>query len=167
MNLFVILLAFRSMNFTIIPFADLELNIWFSDTELHGSSLALSSGEFKPVDHPLIARVQEQIDTYLQQPDYSFDLPLAPTGTDFQRWVWQQMCAIPAGQVRTYGEIAKLRDSAARAVGGACRANPLAPFIPCHRIVSGSGIGGYSGQWKEGERVDVKRWLLTHEGAFL
>ncbi|RUO25426.1 hypothetical protein CWE09_01435 [Aliidiomarina minuta] len=153
------------MNLTIIPFADLQLSIWFSDTELYASSLALSSGQFKPVVHPLIDRVQEQLGTYLRQSDYSFDLPLAPEGTDFQCWVWQQMSAIPAGQVRTYGEIAKLRNSAARAVGGACRANPLPLFIPCHRIVSRSGIGGYSGQWQEGERIDVKRWLLTHEGA--
>jgi len=94
----------------------------------------------------------------------AFDgLPLAPSGTEFQRQVWQALQAIPPGEVRAYGELARLVDSGPRAVAGACRRNPIALVIPCHRVVAADGIGGYSGA-TGGDAVARKRWLLAREG---
>ncbi len=81
-------------------------------------------------------------------------------GSEFQRRVWRALCAIPWGEVRTYGEVADEvgRPGAARAVGGANHRNPVAILVPCHRVVAAGGaLGGYAGG------VDVKRWLLAHE----
>lgn len=85
-----------------------------------------------------------------------------PAGTAFQRRVWQAMQEIPAGQTRRYGELAQALNSSARAVGGACRANPIPFLIPCHRVVATAGLGGFAGA-HEGRLVDLKRWLLAHE----
>ena len=66
--------------------------------------------------------------------------------------------------MRTYGELAKLLNSSARAVGGACRANPISLVIPCHRVVASNGLGGYGGA-TAGKRLAIKQWLLEHERA--
>jgi len=84
-------------------------------------------------------------------------------GTHFQQRVWQALQRIPPGETRTYGELAKELGSCARAVAGACRANPLAILIPCHRVVAASGLGGYMGA-TSGPELEIKRWLLHHEG---
>ena len=90
-------------------------------------------------------------------------LPLGPAGTPFQHRVWASLSAIPWGEIRLYGELARLLGSAARAVGGACRRNPLAILVPCHRVVSATGLGGYAGALA-GPVLERKRWLLRHEG---
>ena len=90
----------------------------------------------------------------------AFDLPLKPAGTAFQRRVWARLASIPQGRVETYGAIAKKLRSGARAVGGACGANPIPILIPCHRVLgAGGGLGGYSGEGG----VATKRFLLAHE----
>ncbi|AWB67998.1 hypothetical protein C2869_16895 [Saccharobesus litoralis] len=91
------------------------------------------------------------------------EIPIKPKGTEFQQSVWQLMQAIPCGSSWTYGEMASQLETSPRAIGGACRRNPIPIVVPCHRVVAASGIGGYSGQWKAGKRVDVKQWLLAHE----
>ncbi len=88
--------------------------------------------------------------------------PLDLHGTTFQLAVWDALQAIPFGEVRTYGEIAGrvARHGGARAVGAANGRNPVAIFVPCHRVVAAAGrLGGYAGG------LDVKRWLLAHEAA--
>lgn len=99
-------------------------------------------------------------------------LPVDPAGTSFQREVWVALRAIPAGEVRTYAQVAAAvgRPGAARAVGGANRANPVAVVIPCHRVVAADGtLGGYAGEWagrgQGGEGLARKAWLLRHEGV--
>jgi methylated-DNA-[protein]-cysteine S-methyltransferase len=87
---------------------------------------------------------------------------LALRGTHFQLAVWAALCAIPWGEVRTYGEIAHLlgRPGGARAVGGANHENPVAILVPCHRVVQATGrLGGYAAG------SDAKRWLLAHEAG--
>jgi AraC family transcriptional regulator, regulatory protein of adaptative response / methylated-DNA-[protein]-cysteine methyltransferase len=89
-------------------------------------------------------------------------LPLDLQGTDFQREVWNQLLAIPAGRTRTYLDVAQAinRPKATRAVAQACGANPVAVVVPCHRVVMSDGsIGGYSGL------PGVKRALLSAEGV--
>ncbi|MBX3714504.1 MAG: methylated-DNA--[protein]-cysteine S-methyltransferase [Burkholderiales bacterium] len=107
-----------------------------------------------------------QLQSYLDNPGFVFDLPMKLTGTRHQLSVWEAMCAIPAGETRTYGELAKSIGSSARAVGGACGANPLPIVVPCHRVVGANGsLGGFMGARQEGFELSIKRWLLAHEGA--
>lgn len=84
--------------------------------------------------------------------------------TDFQRSVLQQLQKIPYGETRAYGDIAKILQTSPRAVGNACRKNPLPIVIPCHRVVAAKGIGGYDGA-VNGDKLDIKSWLLKLEHA--
>jgi methylated-DNA-[protein]-cysteine S-methyltransferase len=93
-------------------------------------------------------------------------LPVAPTGTPFQRRVWERLRTVRPGEISTYGALGRGLGTSARAVGGACRANPIPLVIPCHRVVGAAGLGGYSGE-RAGDGVEKKRWLLAHEGARL
>ena len=112
---------------------------------------------------PLAAEAVRQLRAYLADPQYEFSLPLRPAGTTFQRRVWEQISAIPNGQTRTYGQLAKALKNAPRAVGQACGANPYPLVVPCHRVIaSGGGLGGFSRQGG-GFLLEVKRWLLHHE----
>ncbi len=95
---------------------------------------------------PLLERAVDQLNRYFDGEIDDFDLPLDPPGTDFQKKVWSEMLKIPAGQTKSYGEIAKILNSAAQPVGTACGANPIPIIIPCHRILAAGGkMGGYSG----------------------
>lgn len=98
----------------------------------------------------------------IERPARGFDGTLALSGTGFQRRVWTALTAIPAGQTRTYTEVARAvgAPAAVRAVASACGANPIAVLIPCHRVVRGDGsLGGY--RWG----VERKRALLDRERA--
>jgi methylated-DNA-[protein]-cysteine S-methyltransferase len=107
-----------------------------------------------------------QVERYLADPDFRFDLPLAEVGTAFQRRVWDTISAIPRGDVLTYGQVAKLIRSAPRAVGQACGANWFPLVIPCHRVTATGGLGGFSNNDDEtGFHLNIKRWLLAHEGV--
>jgi methylated-DNA-[protein]-cysteine S-methyltransferase len=109
-------------------------------------------------------RACEQLEAYLADPEFRFDLPLAAGGTPFQRRVWSKISAIRPGRTRSYGEIAREIDSAPRAVGQACGANPLPLVVPCHRVLAAGGIGGFAHR-EGGFHLSVKHWLLAHEGA--
>ena len=113
---------------------------------------------------PLAQAAVRQLRAYLKDPSFRFDLPLAPTGTAFQQRVWAGIAAIPAGQTRSYAALAEEIGSKARAVGGACGANPYPVIVPCHRVIAAKGgLGGFARQ-RGGFLLDVKRWLLAHEG---
>jgi methylated-DNA-[protein]-cysteine S-methyltransferase len=108
----------------------------------------------------------EQVARYFADADFRFDLPLVEAGSVFQRRVWDAICAIPRGSVRTYGQVAKLLESHPRAVGQACGANWFPLVIPCHRVTASGGLGGFASSDDEhGFTLTVKRWLLRHEGA--
>ena len=85
--------------------------------------------------------------------------PFVEKGTKFQRHVWDCIAEIPYGETKTYGELAQAMGNpgAARAVGQACNANPLALVVPCHRVVGSSGLGGFAGG------CAVKEYLLHLE----
>ena len=114
--------------------------------------------------HKLTKSIRQQLENYFSEVTPFTDIDLLPQGTTFQKTVWKELCNIPLGETCTYGEIAKRLHSSPRAVGNACRKNPIAIIIPCHRVVSANGIGGYAGQ-TQGEQLDIKRWLLNHEGV--
>ncbi len=123
-----------------------------------GHPMALSA----PEDGPLLGPARDWLETLLvfgqcdPPPVLTSHLP----GTSFQVKVWRAIAAIPSGQTRSYGEIAREigRSRAARAVGAASAANPLPPLIPCHRLMGASGgLRGYAGGLK------MKRRLLEIE----
>ena len=123
--------------------------------------LPLTETAFAPKD-AFTRRVAEQIAAYLQDPDFAFDLPLDLGGTAHQQKVWRMLAAIPRGTVTTYGDIARTIGSSPRAVGQACGANPIPVIIPCHRVVSRHGAGGFMHQ-SGGQALTIKHWLLRHE----
>ena len=113
-------------------------------------------------DTGVLAEAARQLTEYFAGERREFALPLAPSGTPFRLRVWQAMQAIPYGQTRSYGDLARALDSAPRAIGGACGANPIPLVIPCHRVVgAGGALGGFSG----GAGCDTKRQLLALERA--
>jgi methylated-DNA-[protein]-cysteine S-methyltransferase len=111
-----------------------------------------------------LRRTQKQLSEYFSGRRRAFDLPLSAHGTPFQRSVWNELATIPYGATSTYGSIARAvgQPQAARAVGGAIGANPLALVIPCHRVLAGDRrLTGFSG----GDGVPTKVALLTLEGC--
>lgn len=127
--------------------------------------------EFLPPDTPLrdasgsAARVAAELEAYYANPNHVFDLPLHPAGTPFRQRVWQAIAAIPPGRTRGYGDLARELGSSPRAVGQAVGDNPLPIAIPCHRVIArDGGLGGFN-HCRAGFALDVKRWLLSHEGV--
>jgi len=110
----------------------------------------------------LAERVCVQIEKYVADPGFRFKLPMKQVGTAFQRRVWNLIAAIPCGQTRTYGDIARVLRSGPRAVGQACGTNYYPLVIPCHRVVAANGLGGFA-HHSGGYLIEVKRWLLLHE----
>ncbi|MCH4184120.1 MAG: methylated-DNA--[protein]-cysteine S-methyltransferase [Eggerthellaceae bacterium] len=102
-------------------------------------------GEHTP--SALMNKASTEMQEYLAGKRTSFDIPLDPSGTEFQCTVWAELCRIPYGQTRSYAEVACLigHPRSARAVGIACNRNPLPLFIPCHRVIASDGsLGGYA-----------------------
>jgi methylated-DNA-[protein]-cysteine S-methyltransferase len=108
------------------------------------------------------AAAAAQLDAYFAGTRRTFDLPIAPAGSDFQRRVWSALTAIPYGSVTSYGRLAAAigRARGARAVGLANGRNPISIVVPCHRVVgAGGALVGYGGG------LERKRFLLALEGA--
>lgn len=109
----------------------------------------------------VLREAKKQLDAYFDGKLRSFDLPLAPHGTPRQQETWAAMCAVPYGETRTYGEIAKDIGSAARAVGTACARNPIPIIQPCHRVL---GADGKLGFYSFADGPETKQRLLNLEG---
>ncbi|MGF1642950.1 MAG: methylated-DNA--[protein]-cysteine S-methyltransferase [Thiotrichales bacterium] len=115
----------------------------------------------RPVDS-FTKRIATALDRYLGDPRASLVVELALRGTPFQQRVWEALLELPVGATVSYGELAARLGTGARAVGGACRANPIPIFVPCHRVVAVNGQGGYAGDARGGWGR-IKTWLLAHE----
>lgn len=135
---------------------------------IHASADGITGIEFvEAADAPvrpnaLTERAREQLAEYFAGTRHDFDLPLSPTGTDFQQRVWAALATIPFGETRNYAEIAEqLRcKGGQRAVGAANGRNPLAIVVPCHRVIGSDGrLTGYAGG------LGRKQWLLAHEAG--
>lgn len=110
----------------------------------------------------LLAMAVQQLQEYFEGDRKTFDLPLAPAGTDFQLRVWRALQTIPWGRVCSYADIARAIDkpTAVRAVGAANGRNPLPIIVPCHRVIGSDGsLTGFAGG------LDMKRQLLDLEGS--
>jgi methylated-DNA-[protein]-cysteine S-methyltransferase len=127
--------------------------------------LPRSAATLQPVD-AFATEVCRQLEAYLDDPQFRFDLPVWLRGTQFQQRVWAAVREIPVGLAMSYADVARRVDSAPRAVGTACGANRLPLIIPCHRVVASGGIGGFMHS-RTGPGIQIKRWLLRHEGAVL
>jgi O-6-methylguanine DNA methyltransferase len=117
-----------------------------------------------PLDRaPILAALARELEEYFQGVRREFSLPLQLLGTHFQVSVWRALLGIPYGTTVTYGELARRvgRPRAARAVGGACGANPLPIIVPCHRVLP---LGGGLGAFRAGS--EWKRRLLELEGNY-
>lgn len=154
-----------------------HFNCGFFSLRLSASSHALTSVVFVPHDaslpeaqrrfsvplNPILSEACAQFASWLQQPDFCFKLPLAISGTPFRQAVWKQIASIPRGGTRTYGEIARELRSSPRAVGQACGDNDFPIIVPCHRVLSVTGLGGFNHSTGN-DLLSIKRWLLAREG---
>lgn len=132
----------------------------------NGAVIVIESGKVpgESSNDPLLIEVREQLDSYFDGKLTEFDLPLAPNGTPRQKEIWSEMNRIPYGTSMTYGELADLTGSVARAVGGACGANPIPIIQPCHRVLGAkSALTGFS--FADGP--ETKYQLLKLEGVML
>lgn len=111
----------------------------------------------------LINRIVDELNQYFQNSSFQFSIPYRLIGTPFQQQVWQLLSKLTVPTI-TYGMLAKKLKTSARAIGSACRANPIPIFIPCHRVVAEQGLGGYKGKEK---KLAIKSWLLNHETSSL
>ncbi len=126
------------------------------------TAIAVRPG-WKAADEPF-ADVRAQLAEYFEGRRHVFDLPLAMTGSAFQRRVWRALQEIPYGETASYGELARRIDvpSAARAVGVANGRNPIAVIVPCHRVIGADGsLTGFGGG------LERKRLLLELEAGAL
>jgi methylated-DNA-[protein]-cysteine S-methyltransferase len=135
-------------------------------TERDGALVRLSFGAHGPCDPPtpLLRRATGQLNEYFAGTRREFDLPLAPSGTEFQLTCWRALREIPYGETRSYGEQATRigRPDRARAVGAANGANPIAVIVPCHRVIGADGsLVGFGGG------LETKRRLLDLEAGIL
>lgn len=171
----------------------LQLSVYFSEVE---SNLSLTGvryclNEMKSIDSDsndafltqttlspkqlaekeFIQKIKKELKCYLDDGSFHFSLPChIELGTPFQQKVWRALAEIPSGEVKTYGRLAKELNSSAQAIGNACRNNLFPVIIPCHRVVSASGIGGYAGDTLDVQKgqihfLRIKQWLLTHEAT--
>jgi methylated-DNA-[protein]-cysteine S-methyltransferase len=106
----------------------------------------------------IIDSIVSQLNQYFQCPSFQFDIPYQLQGTSFQNRVWQTVSKLPMQKTVSYGNLANKLKTGARAIGNACRANPLPILIPCHRVIAQGNLGGY-----KGKEISIKKWLLNHE----
>jgi methylated-DNA-[protein]-cysteine S-methyltransferase len=138
--------------------------LWIKGQKYFADSL---DAENSARDLPVFENVKEWLDVYFSGKKPSFTLPLAPKGSRFRQAVWKILCAIPYGEVISYGDIAKMiakksgkERMSAQAAGGAVGHNPISIIIPCHRVVGSDGsLTGYAGG------LEIKTKLLTLEKA--
>jgi methylated-DNA-[protein]-cysteine S-methyltransferase len=147
----------------IAPFAMLGIRTeedWLTGIDY----LSLDTSPLEP-QNPLAREVCQQLNEYLINPNFKFDLSLHISGTTHQRRVWQAIQTIPSGLTRSYADIATQLHSAPRAVGQACGANRLPLVIPCHRVIAkNGGLGGFMNA-SDGIPIAIKSWLLRHESV--
>ncbi len=164
----------KSLNMETMPSPVGELTIVWDDDELYalefgddiprlqrylGRHGLMGVAPPKATANPVRSKLEKYFDGELQALE---GLPVMCFGTDFSRSVWRELRQIPAGETRSYGEIARNlgRPTACRAVGAANGRNPIAIVVPCHRVIGQDGtLTGYAGG------LERKQWLLKHEGA--
>lgn len=135
---------------------------------LHVSGNVVQKSEWlltpKPLNPSPSSFLQQTMQQFLENPQILLNITLEPVGTAFTHRVWEELMQIPYAETITYAQLADRVDSGARAVANACRSNPFAGIIPCHRVVAANGAGGFMGQ-SRGRCVELKQKLLSFEAA--
>lgn len=151
---------------------------WFENQKYFGATL---TAEHCEKELPVFDETQAWLDIYFKGKCPDFMPPLAPKGSDFRQKVWKYLCAVPYGQVTTYGAIArKMAEEMGRAtmsgqaVGGAVSHNPISVFIPCHRVVgTNNSLTGYAGGLEKKlklmalENIDANHFFIPKKGTAL
>jgi methylated-DNA-[protein]-cysteine S-methyltransferase len=145
------------------PFGKIGLH-WEADRLIRLELSPRATDPTRPAPAPAPQWLLAELRGYFRDPRHRIACRFDAAGTRFQQRVWDRIAAIAPGTTVTYGRIAEALHSSARAVGNACRANPVPLRIPCHRVVGAAGLGGFAGE-RGGELLDIKRWLLAHEAA--
>lgn len=138
------------------PFGNIQIvydeHFIYNATFTHNSSSSTSNS--------LTQLISKELQAYIDNSHHRFQLPLKPQGSAYQQKVWNALLVIPVGRTLTYGKLAIQLQSSPRAIGQACKRNPLVLFIPCHRVVGKNDLGGYMGNPKA---LSYKESLLAHE----
>jgi methylated-DNA-[protein]-cysteine S-methyltransferase len=134
---------------------------------LYSQQDVITKADWAPDDNldPQHHDLQQRFKQYWLNVDIPINIKLLKQGSAYRHKVWAELCKIPFGETMTYSALAGKIGSSARAVGNACRDNPYPVIIPCHRVVSVSGMGGYCGQ-TEGDFIAIKYKLLDYEAAY-
>jgi methylated-DNA-[protein]-cysteine S-methyltransferase len=138
-----------------------QLGFTFQQGKLATLEFLAASPKKLPQDI-LSKQIRNELAQYANNPRHKFNIPLHLNGTEFQKKVWRALQTIPTGKTLTYGELAKKLQTSPRAIGQACRTNPIPVIIPCHRIVAANHLGGYAGK-QSGKMMKIKTCLLEHE----
>ena len=135
-------------------------------TALHmtaGKYVPSVNADWQHAEQPVLTQTRRELDEYFNGERRAFSMPLAPTGTVFQKQAWIALTKIPFGEKRTYGQQAAIigRPKAVRAIGAANGKNPIGIIVPCHRVIGADGtLTGYAGG------LHNKEFLLKLEGIF-
>ncbi len=136
---------------------------------IHTTHDKLSRIELRPsmdndssIQTEIAQHITHELQTYFKNPKHIFNLPMQLQGTPFQMRVWKALQKIPSGKTVTYQMLAEQLQTGPRAIGNACRTNPIPVIIPCHRVIAKNNLGGYSGA-TNGAWMEIKKWLLAHE----
>ena len=124
--------------------------------QAHTHEPAISSDAVRQDDLPILMEAARQLEEFFNRERRDFDLPISPSGTDFQMKVWKELCNIPYGETISYGELARRigNPNASRAVGLANGANPISIIVPCHRVIGANGkLTGYGGGLPRKEKL--------------
>jgi methylated-DNA-[protein]-cysteine S-methyltransferase len=130
-------------------------------TEEGGMLTRLDWGGDADDETPVLREAETQLMAYFEGRRRDFQLPTRVSGSEAQRRVCAAMAAIPSGDTRTYGDLARELGLSAQAVGQLCGGNPIPIIIPCHRVLGAQGLGGFSAPGG----IETKVWLLKHERA--
>lgn len=152
------------MNFQYLDSPIGTLRLVSNGSQLSGIEFAGWHATDAAVEHSdaALTAAAQQLREYFARQRRHFDLPLAATGTGFQRSVWGALAEIPYGELRSYADIARRigKPTAVRAVGAANGRNPLPIVVPCHRVIGSNGsLTGFAGG------LELKTFLLEFEGA--
>jgi len=120
--------------------------------------------KLKKADNHVASETCDQLRSYIANSGFRFSVPLKKNGTLFQKRVWRALGRIPGDKTVSYGDLAEKLQTSARAVGNACRHNPVPIVVPCHRVVAKNSVGGYMGK-RNGSALQMKQWLLRHEAG--
>lgn len=141
--------------------------IWIIETNGAITNISLQKPDnFVEKQTPVLKKADIQLQEYFKGERKTFDLPLNPSGTEFQKKAWNALLQIPYGETRTYKQQAESIDNpkASRAIGMGNNRNPIMIVIPCHRVVGANGnLTGYA---ERAGGLEVKRFLLDLEKAF-